>query len=503
MQTIADAPFGAGESPILLAPHCDLVALQLSAGGEVPKHKWIQVATAGDYRGHHQGEFALNRGVFDSFVRNFRNDPRYEIGLIEVDGRTITAGTKPVVRFDFEHTSEGNPNQGRIPIDGLPAPAWALDLEIRDGNQGPELWALAKLGDKIRGYIANDEYRQTSIAFTLNGVDYRTKENVGPLITSIAFTNDPFLKHLESFAASRRASLPPPNTVKQSKSTGDGATGNDSQPGDPPMGADSKNDHQDELNQLRTFRLGVCNAIGVRTLATDNEIIEAVEGQAAAVPAMSGMLDSLGVSDLEAAKGTIANLQAAMAELDKLRAEIAGILQANAAADAEVAAQDVAAVMSANSWKSDALKPALLARRAQLVTEHIDAAKKKDDVKTLSAGRVVTVTEEARQAFLRENGIKPAAEGGGTVDPQVLTASLVAARGGVQLAANTGKPVHIVQRSQSSEISLANCKGANLTYKVIDYLSQNEDGFKQLSWQQQCSRAATFKAEHPELREQA
>lgn len=488
---------GPGDGELtLIAPHCDL---QLAdAGGDVnkvPKVQWIQVATEGEYRGHHQGAFTLTRDVFESFVHNFHADPRYTPGQVEVDGKLQTLGSKPVIRFDFEHASEQPPTTGMIPVTGVPAPAWALELAIRNGPKGAELWALAQLGDRIRGYIANNEYRQTSIAFTLNGLDYRTRERIGPLLTSIAFTNDPFLKHLESFAASRRAGTAETGGLQQTQS-GEGATGF---AGDP-MNPDAEK-----------FRAAVCKAANIRTLATDEEVVNAIEAQAAAGAGQNKLLEALGVGDLDAAKNSIAALQAAMVELEKARQEIASILEANAAADATVAEGDVAAVMSANGWTSDTLKPALLARRAQIVADHQAAARKREGVTTLSAGSVVLVTEEARQAFLAEHGVKPATTNGG-VDTRLLTSTLVASRGGRvqlqppasggqprQLGARPGAPLPVEERGSSNGLDLRALSGRNPTERIISHLRQTENGFSNLDWQTQVGRAVTFRQQNPDV----
>ncbi|HET9933716.1 MAG TPA: phage protease, partial [Polyangiaceae bacterium] len=127
-------------------------------------------------------------------------------------------GDKPTIPFDYEHASELSATEGSIPTSGAPAPAWVLDLEVRDGSNGPELWALAALGDQIRQQIAANEYRFTSIAFTLDGTDGVSGASVGPMLTSIAFTNHPFLRGLKPLQiaasarglAARRVLLGPP-----------------------------------------------------------------------------------------------------------------------------------------------------------------------------------------------------------------------------------------------------------------------------------------------------
>jgi hypothetical protein len=169
---------------------------------EVPRFKWLHVATEGDFEGHADGKFSLNRDVFEAFVANLRADPRYR------------GGTSPVIPFDFEHASELAATNGSIPAAGAPAPAWVCDLDVREGPSGEaQLWAYAKLGNLIRGYIENNEYRHVSIAFTLNGTDPQSGDSIGPMVTSIAFTNHPFLRGITPIAASSKGATDMPRAL--------------------------------------------------------------------------------------------------------------------------------------------------------------------------------------------------------------------------------------------------------------------------------------------------
>ncbi len=165
---------------------------------EIPELKWIHLATEGEYNGHHQGPFELTREVFTTMVKNFRASPQYTAGA---DGK----GSSKVVPFDYEHASEMFPAEGTIPTSGAPAPAWLYEIELRDGPDGEaQLWGLAKLGKKVRAQIAEDEYAWVSIAFG-EGTDWKTGEKIGPVLTSVAFTNHPFMRDLDEIAASVRA----------------------------------------------------------------------------------------------------------------------------------------------------------------------------------------------------------------------------------------------------------------------------------------------------------
>jgi hypothetical protein len=165
---------------------------------EVPKRKWIHVATEGSFAGHGDGKFTLDLGVFQAFVDRLRADPRYKAGD---DG----VGGQPVVPFDYEHASEMDPTSGSIPQGGAVSPAWVLDLKAeKDANGKAQLYAFVEFGDTVREQIQKNEYRFVSIAFALESVDRVTGEPAGPVITSIAFTNHPFLQELTPLAASRK-----------------------------------------------------------------------------------------------------------------------------------------------------------------------------------------------------------------------------------------------------------------------------------------------------------
>jgi len=150
--------------------------------------RWIQVAYEGQfvYRGR---PITFDRALFEHLIKNFRAHPSFKAGD---DG----VGSANVVHFDYEHASELDPRVGSIPEKGVPAPAWVQDLEIREGEDGVQLWALAKLGKTILGQITADppEYQWTSVAVEPHWNHPVTGEDMGPTLTSIAFTNDPFLQ---------------------------------------------------------------------------------------------------------------------------------------------------------------------------------------------------------------------------------------------------------------------------------------------------------------------
>lgn len=158
---------------------------------------WIQVAREGKWEGHPSGvvvDFTPAR--FSQIIENFHAHPWYTPGA---DG----VGSKRVVPYDYDHASEMSPAEGSKPAQGAPAPAWALELELRPGDGGKqELWAYTELSDQAREQIRAGGYISTSVAVWPNHKDPVTNKPIGAVLTSIAFTNKPFIQGMAPIAAS-------------------------------------------------------------------------------------------------------------------------------------------------------------------------------------------------------------------------------------------------------------------------------------------------------------
>jgi Mu-like prophage I protein len=154
---------------------------------------WIQVAKEGTFKGHSSGEFTFDAEVFATLIRNFRNHPSY---VAADDG----FGAADVIPYDFHHESEKE--GGQLAIVGAPARAWALDLEVRSGED-LELWALTRYLEPARTYVREGSYKWTSVAVWPDAVDPVTGEEVGWYLSSIAFTNDPFIQGMAPIVAKR------------------------------------------------------------------------------------------------------------------------------------------------------------------------------------------------------------------------------------------------------------------------------------------------------------
>jgi len=158
---------------------------------------WVNVALEGVYRGHPMHPVVdFRREVFDAVVANLHSHPDYEAGANGV-------GMSHVVPYDYEHASEMDPTRGSVPQQGAPAAGWVLDLEVRDAPDGTaQLWALTEFLPAALEQVRSGAYENTSVCVWPNGKDPVSGKAIGPVLTSVALTNHPFIQGLERIAAS-------------------------------------------------------------------------------------------------------------------------------------------------------------------------------------------------------------------------------------------------------------------------------------------------------------
>jgi hypothetical protein len=437
---------------------------------ELPaRFRWIHCANEGTYNGHHQGAFEFTREVFEAFVRNFRASPQYKAGTIDLGGQQINAGIEPVIQFDYEHASEMPPWEGSLPEKGAPAPAWAIEVAIRNGADGKaQLWALADLGSTIRQQIADRQYRWVSIAFTLQAVHWITGKPIGPLLTSIAFTNHPFMIDLEPLAAANRVTSQPTRAAVRSP--------NDSPA--PPGDATSPGGKMDNVLRER-----ICRALKIQTLADDAAVGAAVEDAAGAGSKLQSLVTALGEVDYAAAMKVVPQLKEARDNAASLLDELNGLLGQASAADAAIAPQDVSAAMSAQGYKGSGAQKALLAHRQSLIDEEIEKLEKaKKPGERCKPAELVTACATGRQRFLSEHGVKD-------TNAVQLGTPLVAGPGGQQLQPPVaGQPLTIGD-VPAGTVDLRGVDGKNVVEQMITHLRKSEPGFEKLPWVRQCARA--------------
>lgn len=450
--------------------------LQLLTEGseqEVPRLKWIHCANEGVYRGHHQGEFVFTPQVFDTFVRNFRHDPRFKAGAANDNGEPVLnaagepAGAQPVLQFDYEHASEMPPWEGTIPQSGAPAPAWVIDVEVRMADGVAQLWALADLGTTIRGQIQRKEYRFVSIAFTMEGKNWLTGDPIGPALTSIAFTNQPFMRDIEPLAAANRQTT-----------TSKGSTM-----------SKTADELQRELTAAlqahNTFCSRLCRALQLRSnLLDDDAIGAAVEEAVGKGLSLDSLLESLDVPNPADALKTVAALQEARGKLSELQQQIDDALSGAVKQDEAAIPKDVEAAMSAQGFKGDPAKKALTAHRTLCTA---DALKKLGDKRTLEG--VITALAAGRAHFFSEHNVKP----GSTQQRVSGLDQPIVQRGTQQLPAPTE-----LQLSGAAEgvVDVSLFEGVNTTQRIMSYLSSKDPQFTKLSIEKRVQRASLFRQQN-------
>lgn len=183
--------------PIVLSIR--LVEDQPAQGVPEPERIWVQVAAEGNFKGYAGGavEFTFDTRVFEKIIANFRRHPSYTKGA---DGY----GAANVIPWDFHHASEMGPTEGTIPSSGAPAQGWIQELAVRVNADGKaELWALTKWLEPAKTYIKEGRYQWASVSVVFDAIDARTGTNIGPVLTSVALTNQPFIEGMQKLAAER------------------------------------------------------------------------------------------------------------------------------------------------------------------------------------------------------------------------------------------------------------------------------------------------------------
>lgn len=448
---------------------------------EVPRYLWVHCANEGRYEGHHQGPFDLTRKVFESFVKNFRAHPQFKQGSIELDGGrgTYTGGIAPVLQYDYEHASECPPWEGNIPASGAPACAWALDCEIRnrpDNRAG--FYVFTELLDPLRQQIANRTQRWVSIAFALESVHWITREEMGPMLTSIAITNHPFMRDLEPLAAANRRTSQPARGAVRSTSDSPEAPGS------------SRDSTRTGAHMDNTLRERICRALKIQTLADDAAVGAAVEETTAAAGGVKGLLEALGVKDVDAAMKTIPELRSARDQLSAALSELDALLGQEQAADAGLAQVDVGAAMKAGKLTGTGATEALTAYRQTLIDAEVakvKASKKAGETLKLSEHRAAR--EAGRKAFLTKYGVS-------NTDVQHLSSTIVAAPGGQQVMppAPGSAPLSIEPRGDGKPVvDLRGVPGPNPTLRYVAHLSATDKAFAALPHEKKIKRAAELR----------
>ena len=173
-----------------------MAAADAAAGAPDLTPKWVQVATAGDYKGYAGGAFVFDDKIFAQIINNFRTHPSY----LATNG----IGSEDVIPWDFNHASASFAADGSIPITGTPAQGWIQELKTQPGPDGTQLLALTNWLEPARTYILQNKYKWASVVVGFDCRDQKTNINIGAVLESVALTNNPFIEGMQKLVADNR-----------------------------------------------------------------------------------------------------------------------------------------------------------------------------------------------------------------------------------------------------------------------------------------------------------
>lgn len=128
-----------------------------------PNATWVYLAHVGEWRGHHSGEFAFTREIFDQIVANFERQ-------------------QTPVPFKYEH-----------PVGmGQPLPSAGKIYNMRVDEAGV-LWAFTLFTDRAASMIRAREYEYCSVVVVFNSLDRVTGESIGAELIEVGLTDTPFI----------------------------------------------------------------------------------------------------------------------------------------------------------------------------------------------------------------------------------------------------------------------------------------------------------------------
>lgn len=420
---------------------------------------WIQIAREGTFRGHpdHPQGVTFSRALFEGVVRNFRSQPAYMVGP---DG----VGINRVVPYDYEHASEMDPTQGTIPQSGAPAPAWATELDIRDSADGlAQLWALTLLGDKAREQIRSKEYQWTSVAIWPDMRDPDTNESIGPYLSSIAFTNHPFIRGMAPMAA--RWFVVDEEVLESAGQNQSGQLQANQRL------EDQESNEMPTTNEPNNLTAKLATVLKVNphddlVLAAAEKTVQEAQETKSSLEQLMALFDSSDFQDLMSkASESIKRAQEAeplVAALAAARERLGKVDEAEAEAETEA----VVASLKLDPETAKRIKPIIF-----------DARK-------------ACIGDEAKLASFRQRYPLP------DKDKMLLTQRVFAGPNGAQQTA-AGQPVATepTERDQAL-VKFSSMPGRNNTEKVVALLSSEESGFDKLDRLTQIKRAGEWRRAH-------
>lgn len=135
---------------------------------------WVHIACEGEWQGHAQGGFELDRDTFAGMVANFK----------------AQKNPLPVTYEHPDHRGDGKP---------IPAAGWIHDLSIKSDG----LYALVEWVKDAADMIRSGAYKFCSMVFSTDSESRETGAPVGPELFELGLTNTPFIDGLKPLMLSR------------------------------------------------------------------------------------------------------------------------------------------------------------------------------------------------------------------------------------------------------------------------------------------------------------
>jgi hypothetical protein len=191
-----------------------------------------QIALTGSYEGHPQGSFTFSSASFQQLQDNFY-------------------ASNQVIPVNYEHVSSSNGSN--------PAIGWITGIYTETGSAA--LYASIDWVDAAAvQQIKDGQYLYVSPSINFNAVDERSGKNVGAKLLSLALTNTPFLKGMQSITVeevSNSAYLNKEDNkmLDKNKQEVDMAYGTDSEESDSEESDSEKSDSMDMAQEDKAMLL--------------------------------------------------------------------------------------------------------------------------------------------------------------------------------------------------------------------------------------------------------
>lgn len=471
------------------------VKLALEDAGDGIQAKWVQVAVEGDFLGYggadHPG-FTFTRATFVEVIANIHNHPSFHLGA---DG----FGDEGIIPWDFSHASEQDPTRGSLAVTGAPAQGWSSDAQVRNGSDGKaQLWMLTKFGELARQFVKAGQYKWASVALSFESVDPESGDPTGALVTSIALTNTPFIEGMAQLAATTQG-LPTPVQPdnKDAVRAAEEITMDNLKALAALLGVSATLEAVTaELESLTGLRNQLITLFAMApNKATTTAILQTAADAHKGAETLYALCGALAVKGGTEAITSVAELQAASAELAKLKPEMLALQKIQQDAELIEVTADVDRALASNAAFTDDMRPMFVLSR----TADKKAFLEKYPVGDVAAPTVVApvaIAQLTQNVAATTTGVQLAvaptepvvAAPAVTVNP--LTGAITRpAPAAVQAAA----PVTGVLGGQAVNLSIY--PGVTDTAKMVLHLKATRPGYGDLVWDDQFEAACLALAE--------